>query len=292
VRISSLRQGTTGRFLQGGHPLDFGRLLAANVVFQIEDTGDDRDKAFLMGTVLIHLVEHLRLRQRAEGASAPRLRHLSVFEEAHRLLRQQQGHAGGAAAHAVEMFAGLLAKIRAYGEGLIIAEQIPSKLIPDVIKNTAVKIVHRLPAADDRQAVGATVNLTEEQSAYLVTLTPGEAAVFADGMDYPAANRMPDDTRRETTNPPWPHPPARSSSLAGSGAVPDGDGGYSGSYCPVAALNLTTSSAGTRPRSFTSMPWALAHSRTSVVFSPLGAGRRPVRAGRRAAPLARRAALT
>jgi DNA helicase HerA-like ATPase len=198
VRISSLRLGTTGRFLQGGHPLDFGRLLRANVVFEIEDVGDDRDKAFLMGTVLIRLAEHLRLRQRAEGATAPRLRHLSVFEEAHRLLRQPRGTAGGPAAHAVEMFAGLLAEIRAYGEGLIIAEQIPAKLVPDVIKNTAVKIVHRLPAADDRQAVGATMNLTEDQSAYLVTLAPGEAAVFTDGMDYPVLARMPDGTSRET----------------------------------------------------------------------------------------------
>jgi len=198
VRISSLRLGTTGRFLQGGHPLDFGRLLRANVIFEIEDVGDDRDKAFLMGTVLIRLTEHLRLRQRAEGAAAPRLRHLSVFEEAHRLLRQPRGETGGPAAHAVEMFAGLLAEIRAYGEGLIIAEQIPAKLVPDVIKNTAVKIVHRLPAADDRQAVGATMNLTDDQSAYLVTLAPGEAAVFTDGMDYPVLTRMPDGTARET----------------------------------------------------------------------------------------------
>jgi uncharacterized protein len=200
VRISSLRQGTTGRFFQGGHPLDFTALLDRNVVFEIEDVGDDRDKAFLMGSVLIGLAEHLRLRQRAEGATPPRLRHLSVFEEAHRLLRQPRAP-GGAAAHAVEMFAGLLAEIRAYGEGLIIAEQIPAKLIPDVIKNTAVKIVHRLPAADDRQAVGATMNLTEDQSAYLVTLTPGEAAVFTDGMDYPLLTRMPDGTRRETASP-------------------------------------------------------------------------------------------
>src|SRR5579871_3366402 len=75
------------------------------------------------------------------------------------------------------------------------------------------------------------------------------------------------------------------------GSRPRRDGG-SGIYCAVAALNLTTSSAGTRPRSFTSMPWALAHSRTSVVFSPLTGARRPVRAGCRAAPLTRRAAPT
>jgi hypothetical protein len=70
-----------------------------------------------------------------------------------------------------------------------------------VIKNTAIKITHRLPAADDRDAVGATMNLTPEQSQYLVTLVPGEAAVFTDGMDYPLLVRMPDGTARETSNP-------------------------------------------------------------------------------------------
>ena len=63
-------------------------------------------------------------------------------------------------------------------------------------------------------------------------------------------------------------------------------------YWPVAALNLTTSSAGTRPRSFTSMPCALAHSRTSVVFKPFADPLRPPRAGRLAVPPARRAAPT
>ena len=65
VRLASLRLGTTGRFFEGGHPIDVGRLLDRNVVFEIEDVGDDRDKAFLMGTVLIQLAEHLRLRARS-----------------------------------------------------------------------------------------------------------------------------------------------------------------------------------------------------------------------------------
>ena len=200
VRIGSLRLGTTGRFLDGGHPLNFTELLSRNVVLEIEDAGGDHDKAFLIGAILIRLVEHLRIRSRHEGPGEPRLRHLTVVEEAHRLLRQPPpGATIGAAAQATEMFADLLAEIRAYGEGLVIAEQIPSKLIPDAIKNTAVKIVHRLPAADDRQAVGATMNLTEAQSEYLVTLPPGEAAVHADGMDYPLLTRIPDGTRREIT---------------------------------------------------------------------------------------------
>ncbi|RKS68747.1 DNA helicase HerA-like ATPase [Actinomadura pelletieri DSM 43383] len=197
VRLSSLRLGTTGRFFEGGHPIDFDALLARNVVLEIEDVGDDRDKAFLMGTVLVRLVEHLRMRQRAGGGAG--LRHLTVFEEAHRLLRRSEQ--AGPASHAVETFASLLAEIRAYGEGLIVAEQIPSKLVPDVIKNTAVKIVHRLPARDDRDAVGATMNITDAQSRFLVTLTPGEGAVFTDGMDYPHLVRMPDGSHLEKAAP-------------------------------------------------------------------------------------------
>jgi hypothetical protein len=99
------------------------------------------------------------------------------------------------------MFAGLLAEIRAYGEGLIIAEQIPARLVQDVIKNTAVKIVHRLPAADDREAVGATMNATASQSRYLVTLPPGRAAIFSDGMDFPLLVKVKDGTEREVASP-------------------------------------------------------------------------------------------
>jgi DNA helicase HerA-like ATPase len=203
VRLASLRHGTTGRFLEGGHPLDFEALLRGNVVLEIEDVGDDADKAFLMGTVLIRLAEHLRLTHRA-ARRVPGLAHLTVVEEAHRLLRRPEpgGNGGaGAAAHAVELFAGLLAEIRAYGEGLVIAEQIPARLVPDVIKNTAVKVTHRLPASDDREAVGATMNVTPHQSRYLVTLPPGQAAVFSDGMDFPVLVKIKDGTEREAASP-------------------------------------------------------------------------------------------
>ncbi|MEV6871623.1 ATP-binding protein [Amycolatopsis sp. NPDC051128] len=193
VRLASLRLGTTGRFFEGGHPVDFAALLQHNVIVEIEDVGDDRDKAFLMGTMLIRLIEHLRVQQHPTTG----LRHLTVVEEAHRLLRRAEQP--GPAAQAVELFAGLLAEIRAYGEGLIIAEQIPSKLVPDVIKNTAVKIVHRLPALDDRDTVGATMNLTEPQSRYLVTLQPGTGALFTDGMDFPLLVQIPDTTALEAT---------------------------------------------------------------------------------------------
>ena len=69
--------------------------------------------------------------------------------------------------------------------------------MPDVVKNTALKVVHRLPAHDDRQLVGAAMNLDEEQSRQVVSLEPGIAAVFADGMDRPLRVRIPLGEGRE-----------------------------------------------------------------------------------------------
>jgi DNA helicase HerA-like ATPase len=194
VRLSGLRLGGAGRFLQGGHQLDFGKLLRTNAVLELQDVADDQVKTFLIGTVLIRLSEHLRL---AHQASPGRLRHLTVIEEARRLLRRPDAVDGGAAAQAVETFAALLAELGAYGEGMVIAEQNPGRLTGNVLENTAVKIAHRLPAAGDRAAVGATMNLTRAQDRFLVILRPGEAAVFADGMDHPLLTLMPDGTGRE-----------------------------------------------------------------------------------------------
>ena len=197
VRLRSLRIGSAGRFFEGGHPADIAGLLRHNVVLAIEDVANDDDKAFLIGTLIIRLVEHLRLRARRERITG--LRHVIVIEEAHRLLRDRR--AERAAAHAVELFAGMLAEIRAYGEGIVVAEQIPAKLVPDVVKNTALKIVHRLPAHDDRQIVGAAMNLDDDQSRQVVSLQPGVAAVFADGMDRPLRIRVPLGEGTERTAP-------------------------------------------------------------------------------------------
>ena len=188
VRINSLRLGTPGRFFEGGYPLDIGKLLRRNVVLEIEDIGSDQDKAFFIGAILIRIHEYLRVQQ-ASGNRTPGLQHMLILEEAHRLLKKVES--GSPAAHAVELFASLLAEIRAYGTGILVAEQVPDKILSDVIKNTALKIMHRLPAQDDRAAVGATMNLNEDQSRHVVSLPPGRAVVFADRMDRPLRVSIP-----------------------------------------------------------------------------------------------------
>ncbi len=207
LRLRSLQAGAAARFLEGGHPADVGALLAGNVAVTLEDVVSDEEKAFVTGALIIRIVEHLRLRARsARGPGgravvpAQELRHVIVLEEPHRLLPAGRQ---GASGRAVELLASLLAEIGTYGEGVVVAEQMPARLVPDVVKNTALTVLHRLPAADDRQLVGAAMNLDERQSQQVVSLPPGEAVVFAEGMDRPMRVRVPfgDDRERRPAVP-------------------------------------------------------------------------------------------
>ena len=72
----------------------------------------------------------------------------------------------------------MLAEVRKYGEGLIIADQISSKLAPEVLKNTNTKIIHKLLARDDKEIVGDTRLINEKQKEYLPALETGDAIIF------------------------------------------------------------------------------------------------------------------
>jgi hypothetical protein len=150
--------------------------------------GSDDEKAFLIGIILTRIYEYYEASAH-EAKTVKDLKHLTLIEEAHRLLKHVPQEAseqdGNVRSKAVETFCNMLSEIRAYGEGVIVSEQIPDKLARDLIKNTNLKIMHRIVARDDRDIMGDTMNLTEEQKKYVTTLDKGNAVVFAEGMDSP-----------------------------------------------------------------------------------------------------------
>jgi hypothetical protein len=74
---------------------------------------------------------------------------------------------------------------------VIVADQIPVKLAPEIIKNTNLKIVHRLVAADDRTALAGSMIMSDRQARALATLTRGQAVVFAEPDDAPVLVDVP-----------------------------------------------------------------------------------------------------
>ena len=187
-RIGSLRIGSKGLMLDTPRGISMHALLSIPTILELENIGNDDEKTFLMGMFLSRLYEYRRL-QAATGKLPEGLQHLIVFEEAHRLLKnvsntQVSDEGSNPRAQAIEVFTNMLSEVRAYGQGVLVAEQIPSKLAPDVLKNTNLKIVHRLIAKDDRQSIGQTMNMNEDQQTHLGVLTPGMGAVYAEGADH------------------------------------------------------------------------------------------------------------
>ena len=180
-RLDSLRAGAKGLMLDTPLSVDFMELIERNVVLELEQLKSGEDKAFLMGLVLGRVAEALKQRH----AEDPSFRHVTLLEEAHRLLSRPQVGDSPNRKLGVETFTDLLAEIRKYGESLIIVDQIPNKLAPEVLKNTNTKIIHKLFARDDKDAVGDTMALDDKQKAYLSHLEPGEAIIFSQGWKKP-----------------------------------------------------------------------------------------------------------
>ncbi len=192
TRINSLRVGSKGIMLDTHQSMPTLELLSKPTIIELEQIGDDDEKAFLMGLLMTRIYEYLRGHGSTEGTD---LKHVVVVEEAHRLLcnvppqaMQEQSNVRG---KAVETFTNMLSEIRAYGEGFLVAEQIAVKLALDVIKNTNLKIVHRTVAGEDRRILGETMNMDDRQCDMLAVLMRGQAAVFVEGDDKPIMIAVP-----------------------------------------------------------------------------------------------------
>jgi DNA helicase HerA-like ATPase len=184
TRINSLRIGSKGLMLDTRTSTPVSVLLQKPTVLELEQIGDDDEKAFVIGLLMAVLNEHYISQGLGEGKG---LTHLTVIEEAHRLFKNvpqtTDPETANVKGKAVETFCNILSEIRAYGEGFLIAEQIPSKLAPDVVKNTNLKVMHRIVAADDRSIMGATMNMELEQIKRVASFATGEASVYSEGDD-------------------------------------------------------------------------------------------------------------
>jgi hypothetical protein len=183
TRLSSLSTGGKGRMLDVRTSIPPEDLFDGFTILELEEMGDDDDKAFVMALILIRSWEYLKsLGQTNE------VRHLLIVEEAHRLLSNvahRSGEEGNPRGKAVESFTNLLSEIRAYGQGVVIVDQVPVRLAPDVIKNTNLKIVHRVVAQDDRTALAGAMAMTDQQSLSITTFNTGYSAIYSKGEDAP-----------------------------------------------------------------------------------------------------------
>ena len=187
ARIDSLCVGAKGYMFNTNDMFDFDIIFNQNSVFELEGLADDSDKAFALGLLIIYINEYRQVDKEINNKKG--LKHLLVIEEAHRLLKnvstEKNEDIGNPKGKAVEHFTNMLAEMRSYGQGVIVAEQIPTKLAPDVIKNSSNKIVHRIIAKDDQEVIANTIGIYPEDAIYIGNSKTGYALCHKEGMVQP-----------------------------------------------------------------------------------------------------------
>lgn len=178
TRVKSLTNGINGLIFCSEEELISKELFEDNVIIDISRVGSSETKAFIMGAIIMRLQEY-RL---STAKMSEKLEHITVIEEAHNLLRRtsniQSQESANLQGKSVEMLSNSIAELRAYGESFFIVDQAPGLLDEAVIRNTNTKLVMRLPDANDREVVGRTMSLSDNQMNEMAKLSRGVCVLY------------------------------------------------------------------------------------------------------------------
>ena len=166
-------------------------LLTRPTVIELAAIENSDQKALLISLLLLSILAYVNSNYLGEGS----LRNVILLEEAHVLLDAETNTVEGEAnpsAIAQSLVKRMLAEIRSYGVGIVIADQSPRKVKTDVVALTDIKLAFRLVEASDKQIIADSSNMSETQAQRFAKLKPGEAFIFFGKLDEPEEIRTQD----------------------------------------------------------------------------------------------------
>lgn len=191
VRLESFRRGLKAEVF-GEDELDFAEILERPTFVELADINEPDIRRFLLSALCVRIYAAREAEARRLGSKSGELRHLLVLEEAHHFLREPASTGAGSELirQSNQMLADALAELRAYGQGILIADQAPAELAPAVLRNTNTKLVHRLFLEADVQAMANAIGLEPEQATELRRLRTGDCVLFGPSTPRPVACRV------------------------------------------------------------------------------------------------------
>ncbi len=201
VRIGSLVSRETGNvFNVPASTFRPEEWLRHSCVLELESLG--KDAANFLTLLLATIIREL-LKQNPHSDTSPR--HVIFFEEAHNLIgpsSEATQNNGNAKVASTKFIVDMLAEVRALEESIIIADQLPTALAPQVTKNTSLKIGLRITAQDDREMLASTMSADGVQLEQMALFRPGHALCLYEGVQkpfeikigsYPGISKSPDN---------------------------------------------------------------------------------------------------
>ncbi len=191
TRVNSMTNGIYGQIFCDEFEVDNTTLFDESTIVDLSRVGSSETKSLIMGILILKLTEH---RMANANSNNSVLKHLTILEEAHNILKNSKNMQSAAGStvvsKSVEMIVNSIAEMRTYGEGFIIVDQSPTSVDIAAIKNTNTKIIMRLPEEEDCKIAGHSVSLSEQQVDELAKLETGVAVIMQNNWSEPVLAKI------------------------------------------------------------------------------------------------------
>lgn len=190
-RAGTVRLNSLTNLFDNYYSIPIQDILQKPTIIELAAIENSDQKALIISLLLLSILAYVNSNYVGEGG----LRNVILLEEAHVLLDADTNAGQGEAnpsAIAQGLVKRMLAEIRSYGVGIVIADQSPRKVSTDVVALTDMKMVFRLVESTDKQIVADSMNMDEAQVNRLSRLKPGEAFLFFNRLEEPEEVITPD----------------------------------------------------------------------------------------------------
>lgn len=186
VRLGVLARRTMGKVFQCNQNVpSIAHLVQVPALIEMDHLSPDH-ACLLTLFLLTQVREYLRVTPQSDQ----KLRYVIVLEEAHRIAgaqhkTQPSPDVADAKGHATEIICQALVELRGLGVGVIIIDQFPSAVAPEVIKSTTTKLAFHQVAQQDREEVGSAMLFGQAEMEEIARLGVGEAFFITEGYYKP-----------------------------------------------------------------------------------------------------------
>ena len=171
-RLMPLTEGQAGRALNGPSSHTIDELLDKVMCVELGHMRDIQTRS-IFAAILLKMVYENRVTRKG------RLEHVTLIEEARNLAPARRDEDPPSVGER------MISELRKFGESMIFVAQFPTQVSSEIIKNSGVRIIHRMAWAEDLKLIGDSLNMTKEQLSYISNLGVGEAVVSLSRLQQP-----------------------------------------------------------------------------------------------------------
>ena len=187
VRLSSLINGTIGKVFQCRQNIpEINELTKVQSILEMDALKSNEQKCLLTLNILTLIKEDIK--SSLQPGNKPRF--VIFIEEAHNIIGRSFNASpspdnADPKSFVTDLICNMLAELRSLGVGIVIIDQLPSAIAPQVIKNTATKLAFRQVDRKDREILGSAMLLKEYEEEDLARLKPGGGYFHTEGLYRP-----------------------------------------------------------------------------------------------------------